>query len=272
MLLQAPQIPGPPRGFGTNEADIVVDAANVLSPANIALVNRVAFDVRAKSGGEIAVVTLSDIGDRDAAMVALEIGRQWKVGRLAEIGDQSRNAGAVILLVPKETNSDGRGRCYISTGQGVEGFITDAASGTICRSVTPLFMQRDYGTAMEQIALQVGQLFAGEFNFSLDTALAASTIRIPNEPVQRRGRRSSGIPPQVIFLVIIILLVLSSRRRQKARRGCGGGLPLIIPFPIGGGQHRSGGWGGGGFGGGGGGFGGFGGGGGFSGGGGGSSW
>ncbi|MBA3559396.1 MAG: TPM domain-containing protein, partial [Gemmatimonadaceae bacterium] len=241
MLLQAPQIPGPPRGFGTNEADIVVDAANVLSSANIALVNRVAFDVRAKSGGEIAVVTLPDIGDRDAAMVALEIGRQWKVGRLAEIGDQSRNAGAVILLVPKETNSDGRGRCYISTGQGVEGFITDAASGTICRSVTPLFMQRDYGTAVEQIALQVGQLFAREFSFSLDTTLAASAIQIPEQPA--RGRRSSGFPPQLIFFLVLLFFALSSFRRRGRRRGCGGGLPLIIPFPIGGGHQRGGGWG-----------------------------
>ena len=41
--------------------------------------------LRERSGGEIAVVTLADIGDRDVADVALTIGRQWKVGAKAEI-------------------------------------------------------------------------------------------------------------------------------------------------------------------------------------------
>jgi hypothetical protein len=39
------------------------------------------------TGAEVAVVTLPSIGDRDAAEVALAIGRKWKVGRAAEIGD-----------------------------------------------------------------------------------------------------------------------------------------------------------------------------------------
>src|SRR5690348_17518378 len=36
----------------------------------------------------------SDLGGRDPSEVALRIGREWKVGNLAAIGDQSRNAGA----------------------------------------------------------------------------------------------------------------------------------------------------------------------------------
>lgn len=265
-LSQQPAIP-PPTG-------LVNDFANVLDAATIERMNRIAEDVRAKSGGEMAIVTLPDLAGREAADVALRIGREWKVGRVGSPGDRSRNAGAVILLVPKETNSDNRGRCFVLTGQGTEGFITDATAASICREATPAFMQRDYATGLELVTLRVAERFATEFGFSLDTGLAPPAV-----PVQRteRSGRGGGINPVVLFLIFwIVLAVLSSAsrrgRRGRRRDGCGGGVPIIIPMG-GGGWHSGGGsWGGGGFGGGGGGFGGFGGGGGFSGGGGGSSW
>ena len=40
-------------------------------------------------------------------------------------GYAQRNLGAVILVVPKETAANGRGRCFIATGRGAEGFLTD---------------------------------------------------------------------------------------------------------------------------------------------------
>ncbi len=256
MLFQSGlQVP-PPRG-------LVNDFANVIPAASAARIERIAQDVRDKSKGEIAVVTLTDVGGRDPMDVAMGIGREWKVGNMAPIGDQSRNAGVVILVVPKETASDGRGRCRIATGQGTEGFITDATSGTICREATPYFAQRDYGAGMELVTLRVAQRYAQEFGFTLDTALGAPPpVRGP-APSERDG----GINP--FFLLIILFIVLSLLGGGR-RRGC---KPIFIPVGGGGWGGGRGGWGGGGFGGGGGGgLGGFGGGGGFSGGGGGSDW
>jgi uncharacterized protein len=264
MLFQTgPTIP-PPRG-------LVNDFANVLSAASAARIERIAQDVRDKSQGEIAVVTLSDLQGREPSEVALRIGREWKVGNLAPIGDRSRNAGVVILIVPKETASDNRGRCRIETGQGTEGFITDATSGEICREATPFFQQRDYSRGAELVALRVAQRYAQEFGFALDTSLAAPTYAPRRVPVERP---SGGINPFVLLIILFIVLSLLGGGR---RRGCGPGcMPIFLPFPgggFGGGGISRGGWGGGGFGGGGGGgFGGFGGGGGFSGGGGGSDW
>src|SRR5437764_11340687 len=58
MLYQSgPQIP-PPRG-------LVNDFANVIQPASAARMERIAQDVRDKSKGEIAVVTLADLGGRE---------------------------------------------------------------------------------------------------------------------------------------------------------------------------------------------------------------
>lgn len=271
MALQAIQLPDPPRGYGTSTAEVVRDAANVMSAESVERVNRLAFDVHAKSGGELTVVTLPDIGPRDAADVALAIGREWKVGSASEIGDRARNAGVVILIVPKETSSDGRGRCRIEVGRGTEGFLLDADAGTICREATPLFQQRDYGAAIEFITMRVAQEFAREFGFALDSAVGAPIIDIPR--AQPGGRRERGGFPPLLWLIIFffVLSALGGSGRGKRKKGCGGCLPIFIP--MGGGGGSQGGWGGGGFGGGGGGgFGGFGGGGGFSGGGGGSSW
>src|SRR5258705_13718316 len=172
LLLQGgPQIP-PPSG-------LVNDFAHVLSPSTAARIERIAQDVRDKSKGEIAVVTLPDLAGREPSDVALRIGREWKVGNMAAIGDRSRNAGVVILLVPKETSRDGRGYCRIETGQGTEGFITDATSGEICREATPAFQQRDYGTGLELVTTRVAQRFAQEDGFALDTSLEAPGIRAP---------------------------------------------------------------------------------------------
>ncbi|HEV7992233.1 MAG TPA: TPM domain-containing protein [Gemmatimonadaceae bacterium] len=259
MLLQSgPQIP-PPRG-------LVNDFANVIPAASAARIERVAQDVRDKSHGEIAVVTLADLGGRDVSEVALRIAREWKVGAAAAIGDRTRNAGVVILLVPKETSSDGQGHCRVEVGQGSEGFITDAMSGEICRAATPAFMARDYGTGLELVTLQVAQRYAQEFGFTLDTALEVPAMPVPARRPQQRS--SGGINP--IFLLILFFIVISMLGGRRGRGGC---LPIFIPMGGFGGGGRGGGWGGGGFGGGGGGgFGGFGGGGGFSGGGGGSNW
>jgi len=253
---------------------VVNDFAHVLDPATIERMTQVAEDVRNKSRGEIAVVTLPDIGQRAPADVALQIGRQWKVGKIGNPGDPTRNAGAVILLVPKETSSTGHGQCFIATGQGAEGFITDATAGEICREATPAFAAKDYSTGLELATLRTAQRFATEFNFSLDSSLA------PPEPIQSTNRSNyRSIPPFVYFLIFFFLLSFLSNfaRRQQGRgrtSGCGGCLwPILASMPRGGGGWSSGGGFGGGFGGGGGGgFGGFGGGGGFSGGGGGSSW
>lgn len=250
------QIP-PPRG-------LVNDFAGVLTAEASARILRATEDVRAKTRGEIAVVTLPDIGDRAPSEIALRIGREWKVGNMAAIGDASRNAGVIILLVPKETSSDGKGHCRIEVGQGAEGFITDGTSGEICREATPAFAARDYSTGLEIVTYRVAERFAREFNVTLDTTFAEP------RPQARRSRSPGGSGGMNPFVLFIILMVVLSFLRPRGRSGCSPFMFLPLFF---GGGGRGGGWSSGGFGGGGGGgFGGFGGGGGFSGGGGGSDW
>ena len=257
----------------------MVDAAGVIDQSIIDRINRIAFELRAKTGGEIAVVTMRDLRGRDAADVALRIGRQWGVGAAASAGDPTKNAGVVVLLVPKETASDGQGRISITTGRGVEGFIPDGVAGDIRRAATPHFIQRDYGGGLLLIVSEIADRFAREFNVTLDSAT------VPRVEVREPASGPVPVAPSygtLLFLLFVVFLILSglSRGGKRGRRGGGGGsgcLNLLWALSVaqshGG---RRGGWGGGGFGGGsfggGGGFGGFGGGGGFSGGGSSGSW
>lgn len=242
----------------------VNDFANVIPADTRRALESLSERVNAATKGDLVVVTLPDLGGHSQEEVALEIGRQWKVGANTAVGDRARNAGVVILVVPKETASDHRGACRIETGQGAEGFITDATGGQLCRDATPQFIQQDYAGAITGLATSVAGLYAREFNVSLDGVPTARPAR------GQRDQGGGGVP--IVLIIILIVVVLSI-----ARRGGGGGLLNLLFFFLGqssgGGGRGRGGWGsGGGFGGGGGGFGGFGGGGGFSGGGGGSNW
>ena len=244
----------------------VNDFANVIPPDAEQRLVLLAERLNAATRGDMVVVTLPDLGGRPVEETALRLGREWKIGAEAQIGDAARNAGVVILIVPKETAADGRGRCRIETGQGAEGFITDATAGALCREQTDLFRAQDYAGAIESIAFGVADRYAAAFNVTLDGQ--------PREA--RRSRRSrddgGGGFPAVIALIIVMFLFSSFAGRRW--RGCAGCLPIPLPGPTiyssGPSSWSSGGFGGGGFGGGG--FGGFGGGGGFSGGGGGSDW
>src|SRR5437764_6250158 len=100
----------PPRGY-------VNDFAGVLDAGSVAHMEGVSAEVREKTRGELAVVTLPDIADRPAADVALEIGRRWGVGAKGEAGDPAKNLGVVVLLVPKQNHRAGTGQIFIATAR-----------------------------------------------------------------------------------------------------------------------------------------------------------
>jgi uncharacterized protein len=242
----------------------VNDFAGVIDPESKAAIERVVDEVRARSGGEIVVVTLPSLEGRSRDEVALEIGRQWRVGRKGAPGDARRNTGVVVLVAVQD-------RTYkIETGTGTMTFITAAEAGRIGRDyMLPEFRQERYGRGLLLAVTALAQQYAQSFGFQLTGDVPA----LPERDRQPQGKASgSGFIFMVVFFLIV--MAISSRGGRggggggRRRRGWGG--PVILPFPIGGGGGWSGGfgWGGGG----GGGFGGFGGGGGFSGGGAGGDW
>ena len=243
--------------FPARPVGYLTDAAGVVDATSAATIDSIAQRLKTATGAEIAVVTLPTIGDRAASDVALAIGRAWGVGQAAEIGDARRNAGLVVLLVPRKEGDPNSGHIFISTGRGLEGIVTDAAAGRVRDAMVPELRNEQYGPGLVTGIRLLAALVARGLG-TTDSTLTEAAAPAP---------RSPGL---LLFLLLILVLVVVTMVRASGG-GRGGGLP---PGAMMGGRHRrgsnifwGGGWGGGGFGGGGGGFGGFGGGGGFSGGG-----
>jgi len=243
------------RLFPAQPAGYLTDAARVVTAEAAQAIEAAALDLRTRTGAEVAIVTLPTLDDQDPAVVALAILRTWGVGAKAEIGEQTRNAGLVILLMPKPADGSGSGKIRIEVGNGLEGIVTDLAAARIRDAMRPMLAAADYG----------GGLLTGVR--ALDQIVTAGLDpQAPKpQPARRRSRGSSLLG--VLFLLIVFFVLPAMRGAGNAsayrgsRRGPLGGGPFLGGGGFGGG---GGGWGGGG---GGGGFGGFGGGGGGSGGG-----
>lgn len=130
-------------------ASFVADVPSVLTPEAHAEIDARIRAAQDEHLGDIGAAILPSIGDFPPSEIALAIYRTWRIGRVADIGDAQRNLGVLILLVPKELTTTGRGECFILTGRGSEGVLTDATSAAICRDgIIPHMKERDYAGAL----------------------------------------------------------------------------------------------------------------------------
>lgn len=244
------QSPGIDALFPAAPVGHVNDFASVVDPASSAAMEDLLVRLRSATGAEVSVVTLPDIKDYSPNDVGVAIIRRWGIGARADVGDARRNAGLVVLLVPKREGVSNSGKIYVSVGQGLEGVITDAEAGRISDLMLPELRQGEYGRGLQTGVRSLTGSIARAFGVTDSTLANASPARPAGEP-------AFDFMAYVPLILFIIFVMMASRGRRRGRRVHWGGGPWI-----------GGGWGGGGRGGfGGGGFGGFGGGGGASGGG-----
>lgn len=201
-------------------AGFVADVAGVLSPDQLESINARIHAHQAAGRGDIAVAILPSIGGYEPHEVGVAIYREWKVGSVAEIGSARRDLGALLLVVPKERAPDNRGHCWITTGRGAEGPLTDAAVGEICRDlVIPRLRERQYG---EGVLAFVGGI---ESLLAEDSALAATGSRravgaLDDGASQRRSSRFGPlgwIGGAIGALVTLIGGIFGIRRMRRNR-------------------------------------------------------
>ena len=227
----------PPQGF-------VNDRARVMDPQTVRHLESMIGELKAKTGAEIAILTVDSTQPLSAFDYAMRVAEQWKPGA------KGKDNGVVFLVAVRDRE------LFIVTGYGVEGARPDGKVGEIRdRLVVPRFKAGDYGGGIRAGTEAMASIIAAEFNAQL-TGVQPPRLRPRASPV-------GGLLPLIIVIVIVIFLMRT------------GAWPLVFMPPQRGRRrhdHWGGGFGGGGFGGsGGGGFGGFGGGG-FGGGGAGGKW
>src|SRR5687767_1114416 len=165
-----------PAGFIADVPDVIPADAEAALNARIAA-------LQAGGRGDVGVAIIPSLEGRAPSEVGVAIYRTWRIGRIDSLGSARRNLGVLLLLVPKELAPDGRGHCWITTGRGAEGVVTDAASAAICRDrVVPLMRERDYGGAL------LAGLGALSDRLHADDALAGATGPGQAAVPERRGR------------------------------------------------------------------------------------
>lgn len=189
-LAQAPQdaayVPPEPHSF-------VVDSAHVIADSDRATLEDSLVALKAGTGAEVAVVTLPTIGDRASIDVALAIGRRWKVGRAAAVGDPTRHTGLVILYVPEQPTGR-HAAVAILVGTGLQGFITDATAGAVRTRMVPLLRAHEVGAAM-RLAVD-----------TLGTMIRAGLAGAPVPSVAAQARRGVPSDREVEWVVVGFLL------------------------------------------------------------------
>jgi len=211
----------------------VTDEAGVLSAAERARLTSVIEGLRARTGAEIAVVTVPTTAPLDDFSYAMKLADAWKPG------NEKTDTGVVFLVATQDR------KLRVLVGYGLEGILPDGLVGEIQdREIVPEFRAGRVGAGIvrgvEALAKRIESGLSGQ-----------------EQPPPARAK--GGVPAWMVLLVILVVVAMMlyearsddarGLRGRRWRRG-----PVIWPGGFGGGGNFDG------FGGGGGGFGGFGGG------------
>ncbi len=203
----------------------VNDFADMISPQAEDVMTRIAEEVKAKTGAEIAVATIETTGGRDIEEYSVDLYMDWGIG-------QKGKDNGVLLLVALQDKE-----LWIKPGYGLEGVIPDAVAHVIYREVLrPGFRSGQYDQALVTAVRMMAERIldeAGETLAYSDSVPGAYTLERP---------AASPMPPWVIMLLFLffpIFITLLARRLGGSRFGRHGG------FWIGGMGGSSGGFGGG---------------------------
>lgn len=226
----------------------VVDAANIIPPADEAALTRKLEAIEQASTRQLVVATIPDLQGRDIADYGYRLGRAWAIGQ------KDADNGAILIVAPTER------RVRVEVGNGLEPILTDAVSSLIIQNqITPAFRNNDYVGGINAGVDAIAQTLTAPPEVAERAAIDAARTRAS----QGERRQSGGsIVPLLfwgaVFLFVILPMLGGGGGGRRRRRGFGG--PVILWGPglggggFGGGGFGGGGFGGGGFGGGGGGF------------------
>lgn len=190
LLRGQPPVPERP-----NPQRLVNDLAGLLT---IDEVNRLEKDLVMyddSSSNQIAIIIVKALGDYAVEDWALEIGRQWGIGR------KSKNNGVVILvsLEPRKIN--------ISPGYGLEGALPDiTCKRIISNEMAPSFKSGQYYEGFANAIKAIRQAVKGEY--------------VNENPGNKESDSLSGF--WVFFIIVIIILIIShfyNKRNHAAAYG-----------------------------------------------------
>ncbi len=208
----------------------VIDAANLLNPAQEQALSQKLIAHKKASGRSLIVATIPDLQGYDISDYGYRLGRAWG------IGDKAKNDGALLIVAPNDR------KVRIEVGYGLEGFLTDALSSQIIRNaIAPRFKAGDMAGGIDAGVDQISTVLA----LPPDEAKARAAAAAAEARQQDDGGGIAGFWI-VLFILFFLVLPMLSRMRGGKRYGRGGGAPIILWGPGAGSSGWGSGFGGGG--------------------------
>ena len=208
LKAQLPSPPDPPR--------LVNDYTNTLTAHQVDVLEHKLVAYNDSTSTQFLVLLVDDLQGYSIEQYATQIGHSWGVGQ------QGKNNGAVILVKPKKGSESGK--VNISTGYGIEEYVTDATAKLIIeREMIPAFKENDYYTGIDNAINVMMGLCSGKFT-------------------QDEYANDDGIPGWLVLLFIIAIIIIFIKFSNSGGQSYSGGGMRTIWIPMGG-------FGGGGFGG-----------------------
>lgn len=152
----SPTVPTQSAVFTLPSPALVTDLAGVVPDSAKRAIEDTLRMVRRVTEGEIVVVTMSTLPGVTPQQMAQRIGNEWGIGARA---GRARQAGSVVLVIPKESSADGRGHCRIELGNGATAFIADSVAAAMCEAAVPFFRLRDYPKGLEVIVDELARRY-----------------------------------------------------------------------------------------------------------------
>jgi uncharacterized protein len=181
----------------------ISDYAGVVDPAAKAALEQYCAMVEAKTGAQIAVLTVPSLEGEPVEDVANSVFRKWGVGQ------KTTNEGVLLLLATQDR------RMRLEVGYGLEPILPDGFSGSVLRAMSPFLRESRYGEAVTEAVQTIGTRVAEAKNVTLDGTLPRTA---------RRPSRSTPFP-LIVFGVMMLLWVIGAMR---GGRGGGSGISGLL--------------------------------------------
>lgn len=193
----------------------VLDAANILPPAEEAALDAKLRAYNKDTGRAVIVATVPSLDDQPVDVYAQSLAEAWQIG-----GAESEQ-GVLFLIAPTER------RLRIHTARGVQERLPDVLAGRIIReTVTPRFKAKDMpggiNAGVDAITAQLNRDPA-EAKAIAEAAAAAAAQRLSS------GGDSFSIGAVVFWVVLVLFLLMlfsRGRRRHGYRRHSAAGVGL----------------------------------------------
>ena len=179
----------------------MVDAANLLNPAQVATLTAQSAAIEQASTRQFVIATIPDLQGYPIEDYGYRLGRAWKIGQ------EGANNGIILIVAPNER------KVRIEVGYGLEPIMTDALSSQIIRDIIlPKFKAGD----------MAGGIIAG-------SAAIAEQMKLPLEAAEARAAAAAKEKPKssgtaadwfvaVVTMMIIFGVVLPMLFGGRGRR------------------------------------------------------